>query len=231
MPQIFGWEHFVYLAVFIIISAVSLVAIKLKVKNERTLGYIIKGVGGLLLALVVWNRFTIVLKYDEPDWLSLIPNSFCGLCSFTFGISALAFKKDNPVFHCLVYLALWGCTLTMVYPDFIGQAESVFYPPTISGLLHHSVSLYLAVLMILTGWFRPSIRKFYCFPIGLAFFMTYGIFLIDCIGIESAMYIGEPLISDTIFTWYFVGFLIMLITAAVLVAVELIKRKREKKSA
>jgi predicted benzoate:H+ symporter BenE len=114
----------------------------------------------------------------------------------------------------------------MIYPDFIGQAQSIFYPLTISGLLHHSVSLYLSVLMIVTGFFQPTIRKFYIFPLGMSFYMTYGVFLMDCVGLEEAMYIHEPLIEGTIFTWYFVGFLICVITAVLLLMWEFIKTRK-----
>jgi hypothetical protein len=61
--------------------------------------------------------------------------------------------------------------------------------------------------------------------------MTYGVFLMDCIGLEEAMYINETLIEGTIFTWYFVGFLIFVITAAVLVVYEYIKKRYKKPQA
>jgi hypothetical protein len=167
--------------------------------------------------------------------LGVIPNTFCGLTSLLFALAAIFFKRGNITFHYLVYMSIWGCTLTMFYPDFIGQADSIFYPLTISGLLHHSVSLYLSVLMIVTGFFKPTIHKFYIFPIGLAFYMSYGVFLQDCLGLQ-AMYINEPLIEGTIFTWYFVGFLICLITVAILLTYEylvpyLINKKKSKSNA
>lgn len=228
MPQIFGWQHIVYLLVCIVIGAASIVFIKLKVKSDKQIDYIIKGVGVVLLALLVWNRIELAV---HNGILGIIPNTFCGLTSFLFALAAIFFKRDNITFHCLVYISIWGCTLTMIYPDFIGQAESIFYPMTISGLLHHSVSLYLSILMIVTGFFKPTIRKFYAFPIGLSFYMTYGVFLMDCIGLEEAMYINETLIEGTIFTWYFVGFLIFVITAAVLVVYEYIKKRYKKPQA
>jgi predicted benzoate:H+ symporter BenE len=97
-------------------------------------------------------------------------------------------------------------------------------------MLHHSVSWYLAVLMIMTGFFKPTIHKFYAFPVGLAFYMSYGVFLMDCIGLESAMYIHEPLIAGTIFTWYFVGFLIGVATAAVLIVYDYVGKRLSKKA-
>jgi hypothetical protein len=226
MPEIFGWQHIVYLLVCIIVSVGTIILIKWKVKEEKYIDYIIKGVGVLLLGLLVWNRIELAV---HNGILGIIPNTFCGLTSLLFALAAIFFKRGNITFHFLVYMSIWGCTLTMIYPDFIGQAESIFYPLTISGLLHHSVSLYLSILMIVTGFFHPTIRKFYIFPIGLSFYMSYGVFLMDCIGLEEAMYIGEPLIEGTIFTWYFVGFLICIITAAVLLAYEYFQKWQLKK--
>jgi hypothetical protein len=228
MPEIFGWQHIVYLLIFIILGVSTTVLIKLKVKSEQTLSYIIKGVGVVLLGLLVWNR---ILLGMHNGWLGVIPNTFCGLTSLLFALAAIFFKKGNVTFHFLIYMSIWGCTLTMIYPDFIGQADSIFYPLTISGLLHHSVSLYLSILMIVTGYFKPTIRKFYAYPIGLSFYMSYGLFLMDCIGLEEAMYIHEPLIEGTIFTWYFVGFLICVVTAAILIAYEYILKKKYNKVA
>jgi hypothetical protein len=60
--------------------------------------------------------------------------------------------------------------------------------------------------------------------------MTYGVFLEDCVGLEEAMYINEPLIEGTIFTWYFVGALMMIITIAILATYEYIQKKFGKKA-
>lgn len=223
-PKIFGWQHILYLAICITVGVLSIVFIKLKVKNDKHIDYIIKCVGVVLLCLVGWNRILHAMHYGAV-WI--IPNTFCGLTSVLFGLAAIFFKRGNITLHFLIYMSLWGCTLAIVYPNFIGQADSIFYPLTISGLLHHTVSLYLAILMIVTGYFKPTIRKFYAFPIGMAFYMAFGVFLMDCFGFEEAMNIHQPLVDGTIFTWYFVGFLICVATAGVLVLLEYIQKKRQ----
>jgi hypothetical protein len=225
-PKVFGWQHIVYLLFFIALGVGSIVFIKLKVKDEKKLSYIIKGVGAVLFCLVAWNRILHAMHYGLV-WL--IPNTFCGLTSVLFGLAAIFLKKDNISFHFFIYMSLWGCTMAVVYPSFIGQSDSFLYPLTISGLLHHTVSLYLAILMIVTGYFKPTIHKFYAFPIGMAFYMSFGVFLMDCFGYEKAMNINEPLVDGTIFTWYFVGFLICIVTAAILFVLDYIKKKKANK--
>ena len=50
-PHVYGWQHIVYLLVFLIPAAGTLALIKLKVKSEKTNTIIMKCVGGLLQPL------------------------------------------------------------------------------------------------------------------------------------------------------------------------------------
>lgn len=211
MPQVFGWQHIVYLVVFFAAAAGSLVAVKIKVKDEKTLNVIIKSMGGLLLALIIWNRIAICLHKDNNWWL-LLPDSFCGFSSLGLAVCALVCKRDQLPLHCFAYLSFWGGGITTFYPDFLPQNESFFYPATISGLLHHSIAFYIAVLMALTGFMKPSLKKFYAFPVGLCMIMCYGLFLIDALKFKKAMYIGQPLISGTFLTWYVVAAMLIVLT-------------------
>lgn len=203
VPKVFGWEHLVYLAIFLAVSVGTLVYIHYKVKNERTIDIIVKSVGGALVAALLANRISLTFHYQTA--IALIPNSFCGVTSLVFGICALFCKRDSLTFHFLVYSGFWGGLIATVYPNFVSQDVLFLYPPTITGLLHHSISVYLAVLMVMTGYFKPEIKKFYAYPIGFCFSMVYGIFLVDALGYTDAMYIFSPLVSGTFLTWYVVG--------------------------
>ena len=73
---------------------------------------------------------------------------------------------------------------------------------------------------------KPSLKKFYAFPVGLCFIMCYGMFLIDAFGFESAMYIGKPLIEGSFLTWYVMAVLLIVATLFFVWLYEyLIKRK------
>ena len=209
-PSIFGWQHLVYLAVYIVLTVGALVFIALKVKKEKTIEIIIKVTGGVLLASIIWNRITLIEFYNSV-W-GIIPNTVCGTTSLIFGISALFLKRDHIVFHFCVYTAFWGGIVATVYPTFIGQAHYFLYQPTISGMIHHGISVFLSVLMVMKGFVIPSLKKFYAFPLGYCFLLVYGIFLLDFSNgnITEAMYIFAPLIPGTFLTWYVVDpFLIL----------------------
>lgn len=223
-PHVYGWEHIVYLVIFFAASAGSLAAILLKVKKEKTLDIIVKVLGGVLLALIIWNR--ICISIHKLDWWYLIPDSFCGLSSLLLAVCAICLKRNSIPFHCLCYISFWGGAIVTFYPDFLGQASSFMYPATISGLLHHSLALYLSVLMIATGYLKPSVKKFYAFPIGLCFMLIYGMFLIDAGIFKTAMYIGKPLIEGSFLTWYVMAILLIGGTFGLVFLYEFLMKKR-----
>ena len=205
--KVYGWEHLTFLGIFIATYAVSLVLIKLKVKSESKIDLIVKSLGGVLLAMVVFNRIAIAF-HRETAW-GLIPDSFCGMGSMGLAISCLFFKRGALPYHVFVYCMLFGGTIATFYPDFIGQefhgvATSFLYPATISGLLHHALASYITVLLLVTGHFKPYVKKTYSLPIALCFILVYGLFLMDACGFETAMYIGSPLIKNTFIAWYIV---------------------------
>lgn len=203
VPHVFGWEHIVYLAVFFAVAAGTLLLIHFKVKKEKTIDIIVKAVGGVLLVSVIANRIALTGHYGTV--MALIPNSFCGMTSFVFGISAIFCKRGKLVFDYCVYAGFWGGLIVTFYPNFLPQDVSFMYAPTITGILHHGISAYLAVLMVMSGFFKPSLKKFYAYPIGFCLIMCYGIFLMDALGFTDSMYIFSPLVKGTILTWYTAG--------------------------
>lgn len=226
MPKVFGWEHIVYLVIVLSLMVAGTFFIKKYVKTEKTLDLIIKILAGFLLAFILFNRISIAAYAN--NWLQLIPDSFCGMSSLVYAICLLVLKKESIVFHFITYLAFLGGLLTIVYPDFIGQAASIFFPKTISGLLHHTVLLYLSVLTVVTGRFKPELKKIYALPLGLCTFLTFGMFLISALKYGNAMYINKPLIPGTILTWWFVGIVFVAATALGLFIYECIKKHAKK---
>ena len=228
----YGWAHLTYIGIYIALFAASLVFIKLKVKSEKTVDLIVKILGGVLLALIIFNRIAIAIHKESARFL--IPDSFCGVGSFALAICCLFFKRGALPYHVFVYCMFFGGAITVFYPDFIGQpfhgeATSFMYPATISGMLHHSLAFYITVLLAVTGHFKPCVKKTYALPIALCFMITYGTFLIDACGFETAMYIGAPLIPNSFITWYVVDIALVAVAYGVAFLYEyLVKRKQLK---
>jgi hypothetical protein len=203
MPHVYGIEHFVYLFVTTAIMVISWIGIKKHVKSEDQLTKTIRIIGFLLFLAIVWNRISIAILRD--GWNELLPATFCGASSLALSIAAMTLKKDHIIFHCIAYVGLMGGILTLVYPDFIGQSSSIFYPMTISGLVHHSIMFFLVMTMLMTGYLKPQLKKWMVAPVGLCIYMTYGLFLITVVGYHDAMYIYEPILEGTPLTWIVIG--------------------------
>ncbi len=223
-PEIFGWQHLVYLAVVIVLGVASVVLIKLFCKTEKSISIAIKAYSAFLLVWILANRILIVIR--DKSALSFIPNTFCGISSLSLAIIGLFAKKDAGIWHWIIYCGLLGGFLTMIYPDFIGQAASIFYPLTITGLVHHTVMFFLCVTVLATGYMRPSIKRWAWLPLGLCVMMSFGVFLITALKFGDAMYIHEPLIEGTIFTWYFTGFLFLLLHLGALLIIEYVRLRK-----
>lgn len=210
MPKVFGWQHLVYLAIFIAVSAVAVTLIKLKMKKEQTVDLTVKFMGAALVALVIWNRFAIAEFKDSAVYI--IPDSFCGVANLALGICAVFCKRDALPFHYLVYIGIGGGLANVIYPYYISQDANFMLPATISGLLHHSLSFDLCLIMLLTGHFKVNYKKFYAFPLGVCFSICFGVFLLDAFGtatlgekgFTTAMNIYSPVVPGTFLTWYVV---------------------------
>ncbi len=207
MPQIYGIEHILYLLVVFSLYAIGFVLIKKYIKTDKQIRLLIKGLGLLLFISIIWNRISVSILRD--GWAFFIPSTFCGFSSLALSIGTMFLKKDHPFFHSVAYVGLLGGLLTTFYPDFIGQSDSIFYPMTISGLWHHSVMVFLVIVMIQVKFIVPSKVKWIYLPIGLSFYMTFGLFQITVLGYTDAMYIYHPILEGTPLNWFVLGMIFL----------------------
>ena len=225
-PQIFGYEHLTFLAIFIVISVVTLVLIKKYAKSTKAQDVIVRCVGVLLFACILWNRISIAIK--NGDALGLIPNTFCGLSSLVLSLAVIFGKRNNNVLHFVVHVAFIGDLLTIAYPDFIGQNISFFYGATMSGFLHHATGLYLCILLRLVNWFTPTYKKWLNLVIGFLAYITFGTFLIHVLNLGSAFYINSPILNGTPLTVWVIAPVFGVGYAIYMIALELLRRRKKK---
>jgi len=153
MLKIFGYQHIIYLAVTLIATAAIIVFIKWKSNKEKLKGTDDKFLrtvalisGLVLLAAIVTNRISLAVYREKP--IELIPNTFCGATSFFFSLVLIFGKRNNKALQFIALVAVFSGTASIFYPDFIGQNESFFYLPTISGLFHHSMQVYCWLMVL-----------------------------------------------------------------------------------
>ena len=222
-PQIFGWEHLIFLATFAIFMIVSLILLGIFIKDEKNKVIILKLTAFLLLLFIIWNRISISIS--NKRWTYLIPDSFCGMSSLVLSLAVLIGKKDNNILHFVFYISIVGGFLTIIYPTFIGRNSSFFYQNTISGLLHHGFSFYLSVMLLIFGWFHPNYQKWLNILIGFMAYINLGTFLITVFGYDDAFYIINPILDGTYLTVWFIGIIFAVIYILFFLIYEIAKRK------
>ena len=196
-PQLFGSEHILY----IVIST-------------------------LLFAAIVTNRLSQVFRDAEVRWYAIIPDSFCGMTSLVLALSVLFGKKDNCAYHFLWLLGLFGGISTVIYATFVGQGPTIFYLPTISGLVHHSLSAILVIGLLMLGQIDITYKKWYYTFFGFTAYMTLGAFLMATFPISDAFHIAEPLLSDTPLTAWVMAPMYAFAYALILWGIELYRKKK-----
>jgi hypothetical protein len=225
-PRLFGTEHILYILISTAVAVVCLLMAKKHLKNERSQIIFLKILALFLLVAIMTNRLSQVFRYDTTRWYCIIPDSFCGMTSLVLALSALFGKKNNCVFHFVWLLGLFGGISTVIYATFVGQSDSFFYLPTISGMLHHSFSATLVIALLMFGQIDITYKKWYCTLFGFTSYLTVGAFLMHTFNMSDAFHIAEPLISGTPLTAWVMAPMYAVGYALILFVIELVKKRR-----
>ena len=193
--KVFGSVHLIYLAITLTLSVAGIFCAKKFAKSEQSQKIILKSIAGALLIWIVINRLSQVFRYSQVRWEQIIPDSFCGMTSLVLALAVLIGKKDNVVLHFTWFLALVGATITIAYPTFLNQGNSVFYLPTISGLLHHSLALIMVIMLLIFDQIHITYKKWYCSLFGFTTYFTIGAFQMSVFGFSDSFHIVEPMLS------------------------------------
>ncbi len=203
MPKVFGWEHLTFMSIYLLFGVALLIIAKKYIKEEKGQIIFIKSLAVATLICNILTRIGVGMTYG---WVTFFPSTVCSLTSFSLPLVVIFGKKNLNVYHGLWYIAIVGGIGSTLYPDYIGQNASIFFLPTICSLLHHAFIVLLSISMIMFNWFRPSIRKWYYFPLVFSCYITVGTFALHVLKIENAMSITVPLIEGTpINCWFILG--------------------------
>lgn len=227
--NVFGGVHLIYLAVTFPLSFLILFLAKRYVKTEKSQRIVLKCIAATLFIWILINRLSQVYRYQEVRWEQIIPDSFCGMTSLVLSLAVLFGKKDNPVYHFVWSIGLVGAVITIFYPTFLNQGPSVFYLPTISGLLHHSITLTMIIALLLFGQIRITYKRWYCTVFGFTAYLTVGAFQMSVFGFSDSFHIAEPMLDGTPLTAWVIAPIYMGCYALVLLIIEL-SRKRMRAS-
>lgn len=227
--SVFGKVHCIYLAITLPLSIIGLVCAKKFAKSQKSQTIILKSIATALFIWILLNRLSQVFRYDNTRWEQIIPDSFCGMSSLVLSLSVLFGKKDNPVYHFVWFISLVGAVITIFNPTFLSQSSSVFYLPTISGLLHHSLALVMVVALLLFNQINITYKKWYCTLFGFTAYFTVGAFQMSVFGFNDAFHIVEPMLSGTPLTAWVVAPIYIVAYAIILLVIELVRKHKANK--
>ena len=230
VPQLFGIEHILYILISSTITVVSLILAKKYAKSEKSQTIFLKTIAVCLFISILTNRLSQVFRYDDVRWYLIIPDSFCGMTSLVLSLAVLFGKRNNDVFHFVWLLGLFGGISTTIYASYIGQSDSIFYLPTISGLLHHSFSTFMVIALLMFNQIEITYKKWYCTLFGFTSYLTIGAFLMHTFNMSDAFHIAEPLLSNTPLTAWVMAPMYAVAYAIILFTIELVRKKKNNKN-
>ena len=228
-PELFGIEHILYIVISTIVCTTVLLLTKKYAKTDKAVAIVLKSLAAALLVAIMANRLSQVYRYDTVRWHLIIPDSFCGMTSLVLALAVLFGKRDNPVYHFVWLLGLFGGISTAIYATFVGQGPTIFYLPTISGLVHHSLSATVVVALLMFKQIDITYKKWYCTFFGFTAYLTVGAFLMHTFDMSDAFHIAEPLLSDTPLTAWVMAPMYAVAYGLILLAVELYKKHKKVK--
>lgn len=228
---VFGTVHLIYLAITIPLSCIGLFLAKKFARTEKAQKIVLKSVAGLLFVWIVINRLSQVYRYDTVRWEQIIPDSFCGMTSLVLSLAVLFGKRDNAAYHFVWFLGLIGALITIFNPTFLDQGPTIFYLPTISGLLHHSIALVMVIALLIFDQIFITYKKWYCTLFGFTAYLSLGAFQMSVFGFADSFHIVEPILSGTPLTAWVMAPLYAVGYGIVLMFIELIRKHDHKKSA
>lgn len=227
--NVFGSVHITYLVITLTLSIIGLYFAKKYAKSDKSQSIILKSIAIMLFIWILINRLSQVYRYSQVRWEQIIPDSFCGMTSLVLSLAVLFGKKDNAVYHFVWALGLVGSIITIFYPTFLSQGPTVFYLPTISGLLHHSITLVMIICLFLFNQIRITYKKWYCTLFGFTAYLTVGAFQMSVFGFSDSFHIVEPMLDGTFLTAWGIAPIYAVAYASVLFIIELIRKHKTKK--
>ena len=227
-PQVFGTEHLIYVAISLLVAFATCFFAKKYAKTEKQKDMVIRIAGAVLFLIIFSNRLALVFEYDTPNWKKLITDSFCSTSSYVLSIALIFGKKNNNVLHFIWLVALAGGAITTFYPNFIGQHPSFLYPPTILGMMHHTWSAIVVVLVLMFGHLELTYKKWYCTLFGFTCYLSLGAFLMCVMDYSNPFYMTGPAIDGTPFTAWVIAPIYIAVYALIMLIIELVRKQRAK---
>lgn len=202
----FSLPHIVYLifsVIFLVYSGIRMRSTMISNKNKLCC---IRTIALFLLCSTFLEQVLKAVRFSaagmDNSVFYVFPNSFCTFVSACISILVLLKKTDHSAMNFLVPQAIIGCTPAVISPDYLNY-QPFFSLETICGLVNHALVLWIALALVLSGYFKASTKKYLFYPLYFTVMIAYGYILVYVFGIDDCMNITKPLIAQIkISYWY-----------------------------
>lgn len=225
-PQLYGKEHLIYISISLIVAFLIIYFSKRFLKQEKQQTIFIKIIAIILFITILSNRIALVFEYDTPTWSKLLTDSFCSTSSYVLSLSLIFGKKNNIVLHFVWLISLVGGSIVTFYSDFIGQNPSFLYPPTILGMMHHTISAILIVIILMFKYINITYKKSYVVLFGFAGYFLLGLFMKHVFHYGNPFYMYSPAIANTPLTVWVLAPIYIVGYSIIILIIELIRKKK-----
>ena len=238
--------HIVFILLIIPIMVGTLILFKTKAKTDKAVNLTLYIAAGILLAVIIGQRISIVYwgikdgimkdvfgELRLYNWFMILPDSICGLTSLCVPIFVFAWrgKNNNHLIEAVFSISMLGCLGTIFYPDYL-NFQPLWQMRCWGGLIHHTLSGWICLAMLLKGKFTPSLKRWYLNPIAIIAIDAYGFFCLFVLKFSTCMNISSPLISDIpLSNWWILSIGYALINTLFLLVWELTHRKKKQEEA
>ena len=158
---LFGWQHLLYLGIVIPLTIVGIFLVKRYCRSEKSKRIVYWSTAIAILLFITITR--VATTFINPlGWRNLVPSSICLISHTVLALAVLFLRnKNHGIFHGIVYIVILGATIVTFAPGalMVGDPNytgTIFEVRAFFSLLYHSIGLFLAILLIVMGEFKPT---------------------------------------------------------------------------
>ncbi|MGN1222188.1 MAG: hypothetical protein ACI4TT_03045 [Christensenellales bacterium] len=229
MFEMFSWQHILYILFFVAFTIGIIFLSRFLIKKDKKWSKILVVCMALLtFGFMLANKIEIWIKYDH-NFQVFVPGSFCSALAFWGPIFMIICKPNSKFLQFGMFGMALGGMLTTVYPEFLIGEPSIFIPVGFTGIVYHTLMFVSFVYVLGIGYFKPTMKNWWSFVLGMALMVPYVLFNSQVLGASEDMYLFAPAIEGTQLYWWLIGILATLLYTVFLLIFEQFAFKKEER--
>jgi hypothetical protein len=203
----FGTLHILYMMISALVSAVLLVVLYKKIKEQSAKEGILKFFAVVTVIIHYSSLWVDYFKSGSATVQSpmLLPIHPCNVCMWLLLISAFVKKREGTLYRLLTEFTFWAgtvCgTIGIVLNENFGNNPTLADYEVLKGMLSHSTMLFGAIYLLIGGFVKIRVFNVLSVISGLLLFVIDGaiintLYLVFLDEKCNSMYLQEPPFAD-----------------------------------